>query len=415
MDFDDTPDEAAFRVEARSWLDANVPAHLHAALSSLDYDSADLGFDKVAEGKAWLSRKAAAGWGCLHWPSEFGGRGATPMQRVIWQQEEGVYGALGRPFFIGQNMCAPTVMAFASDKHKARYLPPLVSGEEIWCQLFSEPAAGSDLAGLRTRADRDGDDWIVTGQKIWTSGAQCSDFGLLLARTDASVPKHKGLTMFFVDMRSPGIDIRPIRQANGQSGFSEVFFTDVRIPDAQRLGDVGGGWKASLTTLMNERLSIGAVISTGLPALLDLCERVPTTNGRAAIEDRAVRSRLATWACRHSGLVHTSMRAISALSRGETPGPESSIGKLVAGSTMQEIAAYAIELQAEAGILADAGEAVAQAHFQDLLMRSPGSRLAGGTDEILRNVIAERVLGLPADIRVDKDVPFNSIPTSGRA
>ncbi|HEX4180371.1 MAG TPA: acyl-CoA dehydrogenase [Caulobacteraceae bacterium] len=413
MNFDDTPEEAAFRAEVRAWIDANAPKHLHDALANVGFGSGPQGVDTVAEGKAWQKKKAEAGWACLHWPKEYGGRGATPIERVIWQQEEGVYSVLGGPFIIGHGMCGPTMMAYASEDQKRRYLPPLAAGEEVWCQLFSEPAGGSDLAGLRTRAERDGEDWVINGQKIWTSGAQHSDYGILITRTDPTVPKHKGMTMFFLDVRAPGVEIRPIKQANGESGFNEVYFTDVRIPDAQRLGPVGGGWQVSLTTLMNERLSIGARMSTGFPELLDFCCRIETENG-LAVDDRAVRSKLATWAVRTSGLKYTGFRAISALSRGETPGPENSIGKLVAGPTMQEIATFAVDLQAQAGILVDPEVASAAARFQAMLLRSPATRVEGGTDEILRNIIAERVLGLPADIRVDKDVPFNQIPTSGK-
>jgi alkylation response protein AidB-like acyl-CoA dehydrogenase len=412
MNFDDTPEEAAFRSQVRAWIDANAPKHLREPLSNAGFGSGPQGFDTMAEAKAWQKKKAEAGWACLHWPKEYGGRGATPIERVIWGQEEGVYSALGGTFIIGHGMCGPTMMAYASEEQKRRFLPPLAAGEEIWCQLFSEPAGGSDLAGLRTRAQPDGDDWIINGQKIWTSGAQYSDWGILITRTDPTVPKHKGMTMFFLDMRSAGIEIRPIKQANGQSGFNEVYFTDVRIPGAQRLGAVGGGWQVSLTTLMNERLSIGSGMSTGFPELLDFCCRVETADGTLAVDDKAVRSKLATWACRQSGLKYTGFRAISALSRGETPGPENSIGKLVAGASMQEIAAFALDLQAQAGVLVDPEVASAVGRFQAMLLRSPATRVEGGTDEILRNIIAERVLGLPADIRVDKDVPFNQIPTS---
>jgi alkylation response protein AidB-like acyl-CoA dehydrogenase len=417
MNFDDTPEEAAFRAEVRAWIDANAPKHLREPLANAGFGSGPQGIDVMAEGKAWQKKKAEAGWACLHWPKEYGGRGATPIERVIWGQEEGLYSALGGTFIIGHGMCGPTMMAYASEDQKRRYLPPLAAGEEVWCQLFSEPAGGSDLAGLRTRAEPakdDSDDWIINGQKIWTSGAQYSDYGILITRTDPTVPKHKGMTMFFLDMRSPGVEIRPIKQANGQSGFNEVYFTDVRIPDAQRLGPVNGGWQVSLTTLMNERLSIGSGMSTGFPELLDFCCRIETEDGALAVDDKGVRSRLATWACRQSGLKYTGFRAISALSRGETPGPENSIGKLVAGPTMQEIATFALDLQAQAGVLVDPEVASAVGRFQAMLLRSPATRVEGGTDEILRNIIAERVLGLPADIRVDKDVPFNQIPTSGR-
>ena len=417
MNFDDTPEEAAFRQEVRAWIQANAPHHLKEALSNAGFGSGPTGIDTMAEAKAWQKKKAEAGWACLHWPKEYGGRGATPIERVIWGQEEGVYSTLGGSFIIGHGMCGPTVMAFATEDQKRRYLPPLAAGEEVWCQLFSEPAGGSDLAGLRTKAEpaKDGSgDWIINGQKIWTSGAHYSDMAILITRTDPTVPKHKGLTMFFLSMKSPGIEIRPIKQANGQSGFNEVYFTDVRIPDGQRLGAVGDGWKVSLTTLMNERLSIGSGMPTGFAELFDFCSRIETPDG-LAIDDRAVRSRLATWATRASGLKYTGFRAISALSRGETPGPENSIGKLVAGSTMQDIAAFALDLQGQAGVLVDPDQAAAVGRFQAMLLRSPATRVEGGTDEILRNIIAERVLGLPADIRVDKDVPFNQIPTSGRA
>ena len=417
MNFDDTPEEAAFRATARAWIDANAPKELEAELKMGGFASNGLkSVDPMAAAKAWQKTKQEAGWACLHWPKEYGGRGATPIERVIWGQEEGVYGALSGLFIIGHGMCGPTVMAWADEATKERLLPPLASGEHIWCQLFSEPAGGSDLAGLRTAAVQATDgsgDWIINGQKIWTSGAQHSDYGIVITRTDPTVPKHKGLTMFWLDMKSPGIDIRPIKQANGQSGFNEVYFTDVRIPDSQRLGAVGQGWSVSLTTLMNERLSIGSGMPTGFPELFDFCMNLRTEDG-LAIDDRSVRSRLAGYAVKASGLKYTGMRAISALSKGETPGPENSIGKLVAGATMQELAMFALDLQGQGGVVSDPAVAAAGARFQAMLLRSPATRVEGGTDEILRNIIAERVLGLPGDIRVDKDVAFKDIPTSGR-
>jgi alkylation response protein AidB-like acyl-CoA dehydrogenase len=307
-------------------------------------------------------------------------------------------------------MCGPTVMAFADEDQKKHYLPKLASGEDVWCQLFSEPASGSDLAGLTTKALPDGDDWVINGQKIWTSGAQHSDFGLLITRTDPTVAKHQGLTMFFLDMKSPGVEIRPIKQANGQSGFNEVYFTDVRIPDGQRLGEVGDGWKVALTTLMNERLSIGGSMPTGFPEMLTLAKTLQTADG-LAINDKAVREKLADWHCQASGLKYTSARLTSALSRGETPGPEASIGKLVAGAMMQEIAMAALDLQDLSGLMVDPAHAELSARFQSILLRSPATRVEGGTDEILRNIIAERVLGLPGDIRADKGLAFKDIPT----
>lgn len=411
MNFDDTTEEAAFRQTARAWLDANAPKQLQRELEEAPLGRLQLkSVDMVEASKDWQKAKSDAGWACLHWPVEYGGRGATPIERVIFQQEEGVYGKLSSLFSIGHGMCGPTVMAWATEAQKRERLPKLAAGDENWCQLFSEPAGGSDVAGLRTRAERDGDDWVVNGQKIWTSVAHLADWGLLILRTDANVPKHDGLTMFFLNMKSPGIEIRPIKQANGQSDFNEVFFTDVRIPDSQRLGAVGQGWKVSITTLMNERASIGARAVTGFPELFDFVSNLETADG-PALENAAVRSRVAQWAARASGLKYTSYRGISALSKGELPGPENSIGKLVSGSMLQEVAMFALDLQGEAGILADPEQAEAAARFQGILLRSPAVRIEGGTDEILRNIIAERVLGLPPDIRADKGIPFNRIPT----
>ncbi|WP_439813626.1 acyl-CoA dehydrogenase [Zavarzinia sp. CC-PAN008] len=411
MNFEDTPQEAAFRAEVRAWIDANAPKHLEPALKKAGFGHVDLeGIDVMQAAKDWQAKKADAGWACLHWPKEYGGRGATPIERVIWQQEEGVYSTLGGTFIIGQGMCGPTMMAYATEEQKRRYLPPLARGEEVWCQLFSEPAGGSDLAGLRTRAERDGDDWVINGQKIWTSGAHYSDYGILVTRSDPNVPKHQGLTFFFLSMKTPGVTIKPIKQVNGQSGFNEVFFDNVRIPDSQRLGKVGEGWKVSLTTLMNERLAIGGTMPTGFPEMFELARELELEDG-PAIRDKAVRNNLADWHVKTNGLKYTAARMISALSRGETPGPEASIGKLVAGALMQDIATYAIDLQDHAGALVDPKLAAANARFQAMLLRSPATRIEGGTDEILRNIIAERVLGLPADMRADKDLPFNKIPT----
>ena len=411
MNFDDSIEEAAFRQEVRAWLDANAPKELRQDLEEAPYGRLQLKTaDAITASRAWQRKKFDANWACPQWPVEYGGRGATAMERVIWGQEEGVYGKLSALFGIGHGMCGPTVMAWATEDQKHRLLPKLAAGEENWCQLFSEPSGGSDVAGLRTKAARDGDDWIINGQKIWTSVAHLADWGLLILRTDPNVAKHAGLTMFFLNMKSPGIEIRPIKQANGQSDFNEVFFTNVRVPDSQRLGAVGQGWKVSLTTLMNERASIGARAATGFPEIFDFCTRMEI-DGRPAVQDRAVRSRLAGWAAKASGLKYTSYRAISALSQGGIPGPENSIGKLVSGSMLQEVAMFALDLQGEAGVLADPALAEASARFQAILMRSPAVRIEGGTDEILRNIIAERVLGLPADIRADKGMTFNQIPT----
>src|SRR4030095_4235542 len=246
MDFNDSPQEATFREEARTWLKMNAPT------------PAELeGLDMIAQNKLWQKRKYDAGWACLRWPKEYGGRGATPIEQVIFNQEEAKFRIPQGVFTIGQGMAAPTLMAYATEDQKRRFLPKLASGEEIWCQLFSEPAGGSDLAALRTKSERDGSDWVINGQKIWTSGAHYSDYGILVTRSDPNVPKHKGLTYFFLSMNSPGVEVRPIKQISGQSGFNEVYFTNVRIPDEQRLGAVGPAEQVQLTTLMNERASIG--------------------------------------------------------------------------------------------------------------------------------------------------------------
>ena len=255
MDFEDSPEEARFRAEARAWLDAN--AKLKTARDAGDPLGED---DKTSlkAAKAWQAKKAEKGYARITWPKEVGGLGGTPMQQVIFHQEEAKYDVANTgAFAIGLGMCIPTLMAYGSKEAIARYVKPALRGDEIWCQLFSEPAGGSDVAALRTRAEKDGDDWVINGSKVWTTGAQFSDFGLLLARTDPTVPKHKGLTMFYLSMKQPGVEVRPIKQASGASGFNEIFFTNVRIPDSQRLGDVGQGWQAALTTLMHERLAVG--------------------------------------------------------------------------------------------------------------------------------------------------------------
>ena len=352
MNFDDTPQEAAFRAKAREWIDANAPKQFEAELSKSSLGRIRLQKADIVEvGKAWQKKKAEGGWACLQWPKEYGGRGATPIERVIWQQEEGVYGKLTQPFQIGEGMCGPTVMAYGSEEHKRHYLPKLASGEQIWCQLFSEPAGGSDVAGLRTRAEKKGDNWIINGQKIWTSGAHYSDYGLLITRTDPNVPKHKGLTMFFLDMKSPGVEVQADQAGQRHAGIQRGVISPMCvIPDHQRLGAVGDGWNVSLTTLMNERMSIGARLATGFPEMFEFCSNLMTEDG-LAIDDRATRSKLASWAVKASGLKYTSYRAISALSKGERPGPENSIGKLVAGSMLQDIAIYAMDLEGAAGVL----------------------------------------------------------------
>jgi alkylation response protein AidB-like acyl-CoA dehydrogenase len=412
MDFEDSPEEAKFRAEVRDWLEANAKPRTTSAAADILEENGAAG--AMAASKAWQKKKAEAGYARITWPKGMGGVGGTPMQSIIFGQEEGKYGvASGGPFSIGLGMCIPTLMAYGSDEAKKRYVKPAVEGDEIWCQLFSEPAGGSDVAGLRTRAEKQGEGWIVNGSKIWTTGAQFSDYGILLTRTDANVPKHKGLTMFYLSMKSPGVDIRPIKQASGGSGFNEIFFTDVKIPDSQRLGDVGQGWQVALTTLMHERLAVGGGQGGGLdvPQLLQLARTLELEDG-PAIKNAAVRERIADWYVKSAGLRYTTFRTMTALSRGQQPGPEASIAKVVVAAKLQDLSAFAMELEGEAGVLQGA-DAPMHGLFQGGWLSAPGLRIAGGTDEILRNIIAERVLGLPQDIRVDKDVAFNKLP-SGR-
>ncbi len=400
MDFNDTQDEARFRAEAAAWLADNVPQGEEIA-----------GLTRLEFARLWQKRKYDAGWACIGWEPKFGGRGATPIEQVIWDQEESKYDVPSRFFMIGQGMAAPTMMMWASAEDQARYLPPLASGEEIWCQLFSEPASGSDLAALRTRAERDGDAWVINGQKIWTSGAHYSDFGILVVRTDPSVPKHKGLTYFFLDMRSPGVEIRPIKQLTGESEFNEVYFTDVRIPDSQRLGEVGQGWHVALSTLMNERAAIGeGGFSVGVDMAVRIAQRV-MLNGRPAIEDSAVRAKIANFHVQETGLKFAGYRSLTAMSRGEMPGPENSIAKLIGAPKLQQLSSFCMDLMEMAGVIWDPELSLEAGAVQMAYMGAPGLRIAGGTDEILANIVAERVLGLPQEPRMDKGIPFTEVPT----
>jgi len=409
MDFNDSPEEAAYRAKVRTWLDANATLKDPNASKANMLDEAE--GDLIEKAKAWQARKTEEGWACLRWPREYGGQDASTMESVIFGQEEGRYDLPPSIYGIGHGMLGPTIMAHGTDEQKERFLPSMVKGEEIWCQLFSEPDAGSDLAGLKTSAVKDGDDWIINGQKIWTTGAQYCKWGMLVARTDTSAAKHAGLTYFIVDMEAPGIEIRPIKQMNGQSGFNEVFFTDVRTPDTNRLGAEGDGWRVAITTLMNERSSIGGSMGGGggIKDLINLAKNVELS-GRPAIEDGGVRRRIADFAVRRSGLKYTGQRGLSALSQGQTPGPEASIGKLVAAIMGLEMGAFGMELQGAAGVLSG-DDSLGDPTWQNLYMSMPGLRLAGGTDEILRNIISERVLGMPGEPRIDKGMPFKDIPT----
>jgi alkylation response protein AidB-like acyl-CoA dehydrogenase len=401
MDFNDTPAEAEFRAQARAFLDKHrrplAPGESNNMLSERDDP------ETIKRAKEWQALKRDNGWAVLTWPKEFGGRDATPIQSVIWNQEEARYQVPPNVFAIGLGMLGPTIMAHGTPEQKTKHIPRMARGDDIWCQLFSEPAAGSDLAGLRTSAVKKGDDWIINGQKIWTTGAHFSKWGMIVTRSDATVAKHAGLTYFIVDMESPGIEIRQIKQINGGSGFNEVFFSDVKVPDSNRLGRVGDGWRVALTTLMNERASIGGGGGGMRTDDLIRMARESELNGRPALEDSAVRQKIADFYIRSAGLKYTGYRTLTALSKGTTPGPESSIGKLVGAPLGQEVSAFAIELQGLAGS--------AMGSAQEGYLGSPGLRIAGGTDEIMRNILAERVLRLPPEPRLDKDTAFRDVPT----
>ena len=408
MDFSDSPEEARFRAEVRSFLEAHATRRQPGEV--LGYRRGQDKPGAVAEAKAFQAKKAAAGLAGIAWPKEWGGRGGTIIEQVIYAQEEAKFHV--NPWFwaISLGIVIPTICTAGTQEQRERFAGPALRGEEVWCQLFSEPAGGSDLAALRTRAERDGDAWVVNGQKIWTSGAHYSDFGALVARTDPTIAKHKGLTYFWLDMKSPGIEIRPIRQISGASHFNEVFFKDVRIPDSQRIGRVGDGWRVALTTLMNERHITGDELGPDVIELIALARQVETGHG-LAIDDPAVEARIAEFYVRTQGLKFTKFRTMTALSRGETPGPQSSIGKLVTAAKLQDITNFGLELLGPAGVATGAGMPLGGI-FEEALLYSPALRIAGGTDEILRNIIAERVLGLPPDIRVDKDIPFTDVPTA---
>lgn len=410
MDFEDTPDEAAFRAKASAFLDANTERRKPGAVEG--YRRGQDAPGAMERAKDFQRRKSDAGFVGIHWPTEWNGQGGTQIQNVIYNQEEAQYDVLSGIFGIGVNLAMPTICTWGTAEHREEFLKPTMRADIVWCQLFSEPGGGSDLAALRTRAEKDGDEWVVNGQKIWNSGAHYSDFGILVARTDPDVAKHAGLSFFILDMKAPGVEIRPIRQVSGSSHFNEVFFTNVRIPDSRRVGPVGAGWKVALTTLMNERHGMRDAPGPDFAELFRLAQVVELENGMA-IDDSAVQEKLAEFYVRSQGLKFTKYRGMTALSRSQTPGPESSIIKVVAANKLQDILSYGLDMIGMAGPAMGDSMPVAGI-FEEALLYSPALRLAGGTDEIMKNIIAERVLGLPQDPRADKGVAFRDIPTGAR-
>jgi alkylation response protein AidB-like acyl-CoA dehydrogenase len=396
VDFDDTPEEAAFRREAHGWLAAHARPIAPGEVSTLRsfFDSDDL---FVKQGREWQHTLHAGGWAGIMWPREFGGRGGTPMQQLIFRQEESHFDVPSGLFAVAIGMAGPTIIAHGTDDQKARYLPAMLRGDDVWCQLFSEPGAGSDLASLTTRAALDGGEWVVNGQKVWNSGAHHAEYGILLARTDPDQPKHRGITFFIVDMKTPGMDVRPLRQMTGGASFNETFLTDVRIPAANVLGGVNEGWRVAMTTLGHERSMSGG--ASPFPQLVQLARTF------ANVDDISVKSGLVDCYIRGRVLQFLGFRAQTALSKGLPPGPETSVMKLAFSQLGVRCADLAITIEGAAGLLAD-DDAPAHGVWQQTFLSSPSLRIAAGTDEVQRNIIGERVLGLPGEPRTDKDLPF---------
>ncbi|WP_245005048.1 acyl-CoA dehydrogenase family protein [Paraburkholderia sacchari] len=411
MDFHDTHEEAAFREACRAWLEQNAPRKSRPdEVFGRGMDAAQ----RMQAARVWQARKAAAGYGAITWPAAFGGRGGTPMQEVIYRQEEGHFNVPVGYFNVSLGMVIPSLFVHASEAVRAEHVEAALHGRTLWCQLLSEPGAGSDLGMVRTRAERctDGrDGWVLNGQKVWTTLAQFAQFGMVLARTDSNVPKFEGLTSFYLDMDAPGVEVRPIRQASGEAEFNEVFFNDVFIPDTQRVGAVGAGWKVTLTALMNERLSIGGVMPPELwrTAARQMQQARFGDGDGGALADGRMRERLADLYLNAHGLWLLQCRGLTALGKGREPGPELSVSKIVAARTLQDFAYLAIDLQGAHGVLDASEQGDEWEIVERLWFGAAGMRIAGGTDEIVKNNVGERVLGLPPEPRTDKGVPFSQL------
>ncbi len=393
MDLNDTPEQAAYRAEARAWLEANK-GQAPPRTGSLEDEQ------YVNARRSWQRRLAEAGLAAVTWPAEFGGRGLGPIEQVTVNQEISRARVPGILDVIGIGMLGPCLIAHGTDEQKSRHLGPMLHGDEVWCQMFSEPGAGSDLAAVTTRARQNEDgSWTLNGQKVWTTNAHFASFGLLLARTDADVPKHKGLTMFIVPMDASGVTVRGLRQISGEAEFNEVFFDDVRLDADAVVGGIGNGWGTALTVLMYERLTIGfGSESFGSPAQLALTLAADET----ARSDSDTRRRLGEVMTDLLAVRFNGYRALTALSRGQIPGPEAGLAKV----TMVNAAIAATDLAAD--VLGP--EALdADSSWSYLISFLPGLKSAGGTEQILRNTIGERVLGLPSEPRLDKGVPFSEL------
>jgi alkylation response protein AidB-like acyl-CoA dehydrogenase len=399
MNFDDSPEDAQFRTEVRSWLSENAPLR-----GGPDDWSQNNELDDYAERcRKWQHQLYEGGWGAITWPVEYGGRGDTAWHQAIFNQEAAKYDVSTGVFAVGIGMCGPTLIVHGTEEQKKRYLSAMLRGEEVWCQLFSEPDAGSDLAGLKTRAERDGDEFVVNGQKVWTSGAQHSDWGILIARTNADVPKHKGITYFLVDMTTLGVEVRPLRQITGHAHFNEVFLSDVRIPAENVVGEVGGGWAVAHTTMANERTLIGGSGGGISPEqVFELARRT------GADQNPLVRQHLASYFTRTQLLRFMNYRVQTALSQGRQPGPEAATTKLFLSQHQSSTGDLFMEIEGAAGMLSGTS-AIDAGVWQTLFLNQWMSKLGGGTDNIQRNSLGEMVLGLPREPRTDKDVPFSSL------
>ncbi len=406
MDFEDTPEEAAFRAEARAWLTSNAVGKGHPDDFSNGHQDEDMSdAEYAARSRVWQRRLWDGGWAGVAWPKMFGGRGGKPIEASIFSQEQAGFGVSTGIFAVAHGMVGPTLMRHGTPEQQQRHLPAMLRGDQIWCQLFSEPEAGSDLAGLRTRATHDPatDEWVVTGQKVWTSQATESDMGILLARTDPDVPKHRGITYFLLDMSAPGLDIRPLRQITGHSHFSEVFLDEVRIPAGNIVNGVDGGWKAAVTTLSNERAAI-----SGSQRGKELALVVDRVRAAGLADDPLIRQRVADCHTRHAILDFLSWRMQTALSRGTPLGAEASVMKLFYAEHVKRLADLAVTVEGAAGTLRGA-DAPEDGLWQSRMLAALSIGIAGGTNEIQHNVIGERVLGLPREVRTDRDAPFRAL------
>ena len=376
-------------------------------------DSHEVAAAKVEQARAWQKTRYEAGFGWITGPPEFGGLGLTPVHDLVYDGLEAQYDVPDTAVLslIGLGMIGPTILAHGTEETRAHFLPRMYAGEVIACQLFSEPSAGSDLANVSTRAVRDGDDWVLNGQKVWTSVAQHAHVGLALCRTNPDQPKHKGITAFLVDMSAPGVEIRPLRQMSGGDEFNEVFLTDVRVPDSRRLGDVDGGWRVALTTLMNERASVGsegagpAARAISLPFLTALLK----ANGR--LDDPVARRRLAELYADQAATEYLNRQALNRLREGGQPGPEASVSKLMYAQNITRGTHFATEVVGPR-LLADTGQ-WGTFSWNELLLSTPALRILGGTEDIMKNILGERILGLPKEPSTDATTPYRDLRTSG--